>query len=340
MKHIFLALGYTLAATTALAAPTSTVVQAVAPTSNVAQAAVPAAIGLQGAGAVADPPAVTHPNAITNEPKYINFDRTNPKQAGDMDIIHYAFAGINNGRHEHDLARAALAAIADTADDVFLNWFPPTVTKTNMDARVYVGNVFKKLFKDDTAQPLIGNMVFDAQDFGTSASCGGSVRAYMLPSEGRIHICQLGLESPMVPDKDNCSALGNDVSKAMRSLSSTLLHEMLHSAEVGDKVDQSIGHIGDIKGAYAPEVCYGMAHAKSDVNRQKAFVNDNNYMYLALNAYYNRACGRHFEAKNVLIHQDEEVADIRECEALGEEMCNAADGVEVDTVNSYLNFYD
>lgn len=176
-----------------------------------------------------------HPSATTNEFKYQNFDRTDAKQAGDMDLIHYAFAGLSGGDNWHSLAGAALKVIGDSSDDTFSNWFPHKVTAANnMDARVYVGGVFRRLYTPSDAQARISDLVADQTDFGTTAKCNDNsgnptVKAYIQSDTGRFHICQLGLDQPMVPDVANCSALGVKVSKAMRSLSSTELHEMLYA---------------------------------------------------------------------------------------------------------------
>lgn len=151
-----------------------------------------------------------------------------------MDLIHYAFAGLGGGDNWHSLTSAALNVIGDTSDDTFSNWFPDKVTAANnMDARVYVGGVFRQLYTPSDAQARISQLVADQMDFGTNAKCNDNsgnptVKAYIQSDTGRFHICQLGLDQPMVPDVANCSSLGNKITKAMRSLSSTELHEMLY----------------------------------------------------------------------------------------------------------------
>lgn len=75
-----------------------------------------------------------------------------------------------------------------------------------------------------------------------------------------------------------------------------------------------------------------MAHAKSDSNRQKSFINDNNYMYLALNAYYNGVCKKKFGPPD-LPSAGDEADDEAECDALGD-LCDGTDGVNLGTYNN------
>ena len=96
----------------------------------------------------------------------------------------------------------------------------------------------------------------------------------------------------MIMDPANCSSFGDNVDSSMRALSGTLIHEFMHMNSVGDQVDQSVGHITDI--IYGASNCFRLAHAKSDVNRQKAFVNADSYRWFATNAYYNSVCGKNF----------------------------------------------
>jgi hypothetical protein len=76
----------------------------------------------------------------------------------------------------------------------------------------------------------------------------------------------------------------------MRSLATTLVHEVMHSNAAGDSAPNSAGHIKDL--VYNPGNCYRLRNAKSRVNKQRTFINADSYEWLAVNAYYNNVCGK------------------------------------------------
>lgn len=51
----------------------------------------------------------------------------------------------------------------------------------------------------------------------------------------------------------------------------------------------SVGHITDVE--YGASTCMRLAKGGS---KQKTFVNADSYMWMALNAYYNKACNKKF----------------------------------------------
>ncbi|KAF2415910.1 hypothetical protein EJ08DRAFT_684378 [Tothia fuscella] len=214
-----------------------------------------------------------YPQPTTNEFKYSGFDPNNEKDKGDQFIIHSAF------RPFADILGATFVAIGDTSDVTIDTWFPPTVKragKKDQDRRGYVRGVFARMFKfPSSPAERIADMVANSQDYAKECDPKKHTKAYLTRDTGHIHICEHGLAQPMIADKDNCNSLGDKVSKAMRSLSGTLIHEFMHWNEIGDKALDFVGHIGDA--AYNPAGCMRLGNNPDEGENQKAFRNADSY---------------------------------------------------------------
>lgn len=102
----------------------------------------------------------------------------------------------------------------------------------------------------------------------------------------------LGLDQAMIMSQANCSAFGDNIDRTMKALSGTPIHKLMHMNSVGHDAPSSVGYITDV--IYGPSNCFRIAHVRNDINRQKAFINADNYRWFATNAYYNSVCKKSF----------------------------------------------
>ncbi|KAK4983642.1 hypothetical protein LTR50_007099 [Elasticomyces elasticus] len=234
--------------------------------------------------------ASAYPTPTTNEFKYVNYNEKSDEDKGDRFIVHSAFLPFA------EILQAGVDAVVDTADDTYKRWFPEEVdqpnNKSQVDGRDYVGSVYRRLLAPGatpTPQPRVTRLVHDHDDF--EHECEPYDQAYMVGAEGKFHVCKPEglIDQPMIAAPANCSHFGELVSDDMDSLSGTLIHEFMHWNEVGDKVANSVGYITDV--VYGSSTCMRLAKGGSS---QKTFINADSYMWMALNAYYNKVCNKKF----------------------------------------------
>lgn len=192
--------------------------------------------------------------------------------------------------------QAGISAVADTTDDTYDRWFPTNVKqgdgKPSVDGRGYVSNVYRQVLApgaNPSPQPRVKTLTHDHNNFGKA--CKPNTYAYMVGTSGQFHVCKPKglLDEPMIAAPANCSNFGTQVSKAMDSLSATLIHEFMHWNQVGEQVPNSVGHITDVE--YGPSSCMRLARG---ADKQKTFINADSYAWMAVNAYYNSVCNKKF----------------------------------------------
>ncbi|KAM0690173.1 hypothetical protein Q7P36_008940 [Cladosporium allicinum] len=243
-------------------------------------------------------PLAPYPDSpYTNEFQYINYDDSKDEDKKTRTTIHNAF------KDWPAMMQKALESIANSDDKTFDRWFPDDVDVPGkdqpIDARGYVSGVFRQLLQADATSPIpkeaIKNTVNDKNDFGKDGkgNCGATTKAYTRASTNTFHVCPAGLALPTAATDIDCSKLGDKISQDMRSLTATLVHEFMHLNAAGDSAPSSAGHIKDV--VYNPSNCNRLRNAKSHVNQQKTFINADSYKWLAVNAYYNSACGKEFQ---------------------------------------------
>jgi hypothetical protein len=141
-----------------------------------------------------------------------------------------------------------------------------------INARSYVSGVFRQLLQPDATslapKEAIENTVNDKNDFrkGGKGDCGPTTKAYTKASTNTFHVCPAGLALPTTATGIDCSKLGDKVSRDMRSLTATLVHEFMHLNAAGDSAPNSAGHIKDV--VYNPGNCNRLRNAKSRVNHR------------------------------------------------------------------------
>jgi hypothetical protein len=251
-------------------------------------------------------PLAPYPDSpYTNEFQYINYDDSKDEDKTARTTIHDAF------KDWPAMMQRALESIANTDDTTFNRWFPEDVDVPGkdkpIDARGYVSGVFRQLLQASAASPaakeVIKDFVNDKNDY-SKEPCGPTTKAYFTASTNTFHVCPAGLALPTAATDVDCSKLGDKISRDMRSLTATLVHEFMHSNAGGDSAPNSAGHIKDV--IYNPGNCYRLRNAKSRVNQQMTFINGDSYKWLAVNAYYNSACGKDFQDPEITTADFEE----------------------------------
>jgi len=248
---------------------------------------------------IAIAPYPDHP--YTNEFQYINYEEGEEVDRNTRTQIHTAF------RDWPAMMQKAVESIANTDDHTFDRWFPEDVdvpsNNNPIDARGYVSGVFRQLLQADADSPaakdVIKRLMNDKVDYGNkgNGNCGKDTRAYTTRKVLKFHVCPAGLALPRAAADIQCSDLGDKVSRAMESLTSTLVHEFMHIREAGDQAPNSAGHIGDP--AYGPSSCHRIRRSRHRSQSQKTFINADSYKWLAVNAYYNSVCDKEFQDAEV-----------------------------------------
>lgn len=86
--------------------------------------------------------------------------------------------------------------------------------------------------------PYVTSFTCDNVDYGgpqAQGECDGFTPSYFSRLSGKFHVCPFGIESQPTRATDiECSDLGDVVSSKMQSLTSTLIHEFMHSQNAGD----------------------------------------------------------------------------------------------------------
>jgi len=225
-----------------------------------------------------------------NEFGYQGYDQNIPVDRGMQTLVHNAF--VQDWSYVID---DAIKCAQNPNDPTINRWFPQSTGST--DSRTYVVNVFDRLLRPSTrnsaARPrsIVSDFVSVRQDWNNWC---GTENAYFHGPSGAFHICEDALNNYNTKARENrCEDLGTRVSEQMMSVTGLQVHEFCHSYEVGPRVPNSQGHIEDIEWGpgQSHRLAKGQIQGKSAV---QAFISADNYMYFALNAYYNKACGWQF----------------------------------------------
>lgn len=242
----------------------------------------------------------------TNEFKYLNFDETSNPDKASRTLIHDAFEDWAA------VIQKAIESLANTEDNTYKTWFPDTVTGNKKSVRDFLTGVFTQLFDSSASPaaplPYVASFVCDNKDFGGVTGqgiCDSVTTSYFNRGSAKFHVCPFGFSvQPTKATDIKCSDLGDVVSSKMQSLTSTLVHEFMHSENPGAATpngkwqesppesfhaDSDLEKIQDVQ--YGASSCMRLAKGKS---AQDTFVNADSYQWFAVNAFYNSYCGNPF----------------------------------------------
>lgn len=170
----------------------------------------------------------------TNEFQYLNFDETSNTDKATRTIIHNAFEDWAA------VIQKAIDSLNNAQDNTYQVWFPTTVTGNKKTARNFLVGVFEELYDSSSnpAAPLpyVATFTCDNKDYGGTTGqgiCDNTTTSYFSRLPGKFHVCPLGLSQTTKATDIQCSTLGDVVSSKMGSLTSTLVHEFMHSQNAG-----------------------------------------------------------------------------------------------------------
>nr|OQO19710.1 hypothetical protein B0A51_15297 [Rachicladosporium sp. CCFEE 5018] len=215
-------------------------------------------------------PYPTSPHA--NEFSYRGYNESTNADINERQAIHDAFADLP------PMLAAAIASLRDLNDDTYNRCFPmflgeanSSVYDTPLHGRSYVEGVFGMLIDADTEplalKPLIAKFKNEHQDVG--CCCDNGAAACFLLGANSFNVCPALFEETARASAVNCTELGDQMSWHMDSITSTLLHEFMHSDEVGGKAPSSAvcGRKFDLPGSAYEDVAIRRRRKSRQIKR-------------------------------------------------------------------------